>query len=70
LHYTEGLFLIDLVLVVKTRIKNKELWLYREARTCYLGARYDTALEKLEQIKRLRPDMENVLVKEKTRCKI
>ena len=65
-----GMFLIDLVLVVLTRIKNKELWLYREARNCYLGARYDMAIEKLEQITRLRPDMENVLIKEKTRCRI
>lgn len=65
-----GLFLIDLVSVVLTRTKNKELWLYREARNCYLGARYDMALEKIEQIIRLRPDMENILMKEKTRCRI
>jgi hypothetical protein len=65
-----GLFLTDLVLVVRTRIKNKELWLYREARTCYLGARYGMALERIEEIIRLRPDMENFLKNEKTRCRI
>ena len=65
-----GLFLIDLVLVVLTRIKNKELWLYRKARAYYLGARYDMALEKMNDLLSLRPDMEKVLIKETIKCKI
>ena len=65
-----GLFLIDLALVAWIRIRNRELWLYREARTCYLEARYDMALEKLNELLSLRPDMEKVLIKETIKCKI
>lgn len=55
------LFVILLTAMLRVRTKEKPLWMYKEARDCFIRHRYDKALGKLENILRLRPDMEREL---------
>ncbi|MBA1337062.1 MAG: hypothetical protein HPY66_3498 [Firmicutes bacterium] len=52
----------DLILIVFGRVKDRPVWLYKEAYEGFSRRRYDKALKKLEEIVRLRPDMEGRLL--------
>lgn len=52
----------DLILIAFGRVKDRPVWLYKEAYEGFSRRRYDKALRKLEEIVRLRPDMEDRLL--------
>jgi tetratricopeptide (TPR) repeat protein len=52
---------VDLILMIFGRIKDRPVWLYKDAQENFYRRRYDKALKKLNQIVEIRPDMEDKL---------
>lgn len=54
-------FLLSLTVLLSVKVREKPLWLYKEARSCFKRARYDKALQRLELISELRPETKKEL---------